>query len=148
MAHGSVTTAAALALRVPPHNAEAERGVLGSLLLDSTRVMDLCLAQGLLPESFHVPQNRTLFSILLEMQRANAVIDMITVSERLRASGLLQSPGGPALIEELVDQTPTSAHAEYYIELVHQKHLLRCIIDCAREAESACYETRDRKSVV
>ena len=148
MAHGSVTTAAALALRVPPHNAEAERGVLGSLLLDSTRVMDLCLAQGLLPESFHVPQNRTLFSILLDMQRANAVIDMITVSERLRASGLLQSPGGPALIEELVDQTPTSAHAEYYIELVHQKHLLRCIIDCAREAESACYENRQSADLV
>ncbi len=142
MAHQTVAAAAAPALRVPPHNAEAERGVLGSILLDSTRVMDLCLAQGLLPESFYVPQNRTLFTVLIEMQRAGTVIDMITVSERLRVSGLLQSVGGPSLIEELVDQTPTSAHAEYYIELVHQKHLLRCIIDCAREAEAACYESR------
>ncbi len=142
MAQHAGAAAAAPALRVPPHNAEAERGVLGSILLDSTRVMDLCLAQGLLPESFYVPQNRTLFTVLIEMQRAGTVIDMITVSERLRVSGLLQSVGGPALIEELVDQTPTSAHAEYYIELVHQKHLLRCIIDCAREAEATCYESR------
>jgi len=148
MAHGSVTAAAVPALRVPPHNAEAERGVLGSILLDSVRVMDLCLAHGLFPESFYVPRHRTLFTILMEMQRASAVIDMITVSERLRTSGMLQNIGGPALIEELVDQTPTSAHAEYYIELVHQKHLLRCIIDCSREAESACYESRQSADLV
>jgi len=148
MARGTVTATAAPALRAPPHNAEAERGVLGSILLDATRVMDLCLSQGMLPESFHVPQNRALFSALIEMHRAGAVIDMITVNERLRASGLLQSVGGPAFIEELVDQTPTSAHAEYYIELVHQKHLLRCIIDCAREAEATCYESRQSADLV
>lgn len=147
MAQGAVS-AAAPALRVPPHNAEAERGVLGSVLLDASRVMDLCLAQGLVPEAFYIPQNRTLFSVLAEMQQAGAAIDMITVSERLRASDLLRSVGGPSLIEELVDQTPTSAHAEYYIELVTQKHLLRSIIACSRETEVACYESRQSADLV
>ncbi len=148
MAQGAVAAAAAPALRVPPHNAEAERGVLGSILLDAGRVMDLCLSQGLVPEAFHMPQNRTLFTVLVEMQRAGAAVDMITVSERLRVSGLLESVGGPAFIEELVDQTPTSAHAEYYIELVTQKHLLRCIIACSRDTEAACYESRQSADLV
>lgn len=148
MAQGAVTAVSPALLRVPPHNAEAERGVLGSILLDAGRVMDLCLSQGLLPESFYVPKNRTLFTVLVEMQRAGAAIDLITVSERLHVSGMLESVGGPTVIEELVDQTPTSAHAEYYIELVTQKHLLRCIIACSREAEAACYESRQSADLV
>jgi len=148
MAKAISTTAAAPLLRVPPHNAEAERGVLGSILLDASRVMDLCLAQGLTTEAFYVPQNRALFNILKLMHQDNTAIDMITVSERLRTSGLLENVGGAAFIEQLIDQTPTSAHAEYYIELVSQKHLLRCIIDCSRETETSCYDSGQSADLV
>ncbi len=134
------TASAGAPLRVPPHSAEAERGVLGSILLDAARVMDLCIEAGLIPDSFHLPALRTLFVALCEMSRDGTAIDLVTVAERLRGMDRLETVGGVALLEALIDATPTAAHAEYYIDIVRQKHLLRCVIDCSREAEQACYE--------
>ena len=130
---------------VPPHSSEAERGVLGSILLDTAgadddaRVFDLCLAKGLTPDSFYEPKNRALFETLLDMSRATLPIDAVTLDERLRALGRLDAVGGVAYIQSLVDATPTSAHAEYYIDIVRQKHLLRMMIQRARETESKCF---------
>ena len=61
-------------VKTPPHSAEAERGVLGSILLDAetgedTRVLDLCLTHGIEPESFFDPRHRIIFETLLEMSR-------------------------------------------------------------------------------
>jgi replicative DNA helicase len=131
------------ALRVVPHSAEAERGVLGSILLDvasENRIMDLCVENGLSPDSFYVPQNRLLFETLNEMSRASQVIDAVTLNERLRAMGRLEEIGGSVFIQSLIDSTPTAAHAEYYINIVRQKHLLRTVINCARDAERRCFD--------
>ena len=91
-------------LRVIPHSAEAERGVLGSILLDAAsenRVMDLCVESGLSPDSFYVTQNRLLFETLSEMSRASQLIDAVTLNERLRAMGRLEELGGAVFIQSL-----------------------------------------------
>jgi replicative DNA helicase len=127
---------------VPPHSSEAERGVLGSILLDAgndSRVLDLCTENGITPESFFAPANELLFETLIEMSRAAAIIDPLTLNERLRALNRLDAIGGTAYLQALIDETPTAAHAEYYINIVRQKHLLRAVIDCARDAERRCY---------
>ena len=54
-------------------------------------------------------------------------IDVLTVAERLKDAGQLDSIGGPVFLDRLIDFTPTAAHAEYYIDIVRQKHLLRAI---------------------
>ena len=131
------------ALRAPPYSAEAERGVLGSVLLDvgnDNRVLDLCIENGVRAEAFFSPANRLLFETLSEMSRAGATIDPLTLNERLRALNRLDEVGGTAYIQALIDETPTAAHAEYYINIVRQKHLLRTVIDCARDAERRCYD--------
>ena len=127
-------------LRVPPHSVEAERGVLGSILLDAARVMDLCLEAGLEEESFHLHAHRVVFGAFRAMAGANAPIDLLTAVQQLRAAGRLEEIGGSTFIEQLIDATPTAAHAEYYIDLVRQKHLLRRTIACARRIEQECYE--------
>jgi replicative DNA helicase len=127
--------------RVPPHSEEAERGVLGSVLLDSARVMDLCLARQITPESFYVPAHRIVFEAMTDLARQATAIDILTVTERLKANSTLDTIGGTVFLDRLIDSTPTAAHAEYYAEIVRQKHLLRCIISCAREAENDCYES-------
>lgn len=127
-------------LRVPPHSSEAEKGVLGSVLLDAARVMDLCIAACLVPESFYFEPHRRLFDDFIAMQHAGLAIDMLTVVERLRTAGRLDAIGGAAFLESLVDATPTAAHAEYYIDIVRQKHLLREVIRCARNTERLCFE--------
>ena len=127
-------------MRTPPYSEEAERGVLGSILLDASRVLDLCVENGLAtPESFYVPAHRTLYSVLQQMSTRGEVVDMLTVLERLRAEALLDAVGGAAFLEGLVDATPTAAHAEYYIDIVRQKALLRRAIDCAHDIERQCY---------
>ncbi len=101
-------------MRTPPYSEEAERGVLGSILLDASRVLDLCVENGLAtPESFYVPAHRTLYGVLQQMSTRGEVVDMLTVLERLRAENLLDAVGGAGFLEKLVDATPTAAHAEY-----------------------------------
>ena len=131
-------------VKTPPHSTEAERGVLGSILLDAEagedmRVLDLCLAHGLEPDSFYDPRNRILFETLSEMSQATLPVDAVTLNERLRATGRLEAVGGVTAVEALVAATPTSAHAEYYIDIVRQKHVLRKLINTARETERKCY---------
>lgn len=128
-------------MREIPYSAEAERGVLGSILLDSSRVMDLCVERQVSAESFHVPVHAVLFGAMHEIFSAGSVIDFLTLVEWLRRNDQLDPVGGADVLEKLVDETPTPAHAEYYIEIVRQKHLLRLIIETARDAEKSCYET-------
>lgn len=131
-------------LRKPPHNEEAEAGVLGSILMDAstgdTRVMDLCTERGITEESFFSPANRLLFETLSEMSHAAMTIDAVTLNERLRSLKRLDAVGGVATIQRLIENTPTAAHAEYYIDILRQKHLLRKVIECSRDAEKRCYE--------
>jgi len=149
MANEAVSSVtAARTERIPPHSEEAEMGVLGSILLDAARVMDLCIEQQLSPDSFYLSAHRLIYETMLEMVNQGAAIDLLTVTDRLRAAGKLDAVGGSLYLDRLVDSTPTAAHAEYYIDIVRQKHLLRCIIACAREAESACFESDESADLV
>lgn len=132
-------------LKTPPHSAEAERGVIGSILLDTQsgeddRVLDLCLASGIVPESFFDPRYRMLYETFREMSGASIPIDSVMLVDRLRSTGRLDAVGGITAIQALVDDTPTSAHAEYYIDIVRQKFLLRTIIQRARDTEAKCFD--------
>ncbi|MBR4894762.1 MAG: hypothetical protein IKZ36_06145, partial [Kiritimatiellae bacterium] len=69
-------------LKTPPHNIEAERAVLGSILLDTTgrgdeRIMDLCLTSGITPETFYDPRNKTIFSTMLLLNRLGKPLDAL-----------------------------------------------------------------------
>ena len=92
MPRNPIPSPAATPLRAPPHSAEAERGVLGSILLDAasdSRVLDLCTENGITAESFFSPANRLLFETLTEMSHAALTIDPLTLNERLRAGKVL-----------------------------------------------------------
>ncbi|OGV67854.1 MAG: replicative DNA helicase [Lentisphaerae bacterium RIFOXYC12_FULL_60_16] len=127
--------------RVPPHSEDAERGVLGSILLDASRVMDLCIEGQLTAESFYLTPHRVLYEVVYEMSRRGDTIDALTVTERLRNLDRLDRVGGAAAVDQLIDSTPTSAHAEYYIDIVRQKHLLRSILSCVRDVEAECFRS-------
>ena len=131
------------ARRLPPRSEEAEKGVLGSALIESDRVVELCSTAGLSAESFYVPAHRLLFEKLMQMYQAGKAIDLLTVGESLKLSGELDRVGGYDFLVRLVDSTPTSAHAEYYIEIVQQKHLFRRIISQASETIDQCHTTEE-----
>ncbi len=125
--------------RLPPCSEEAERGVLGSALIESTRVIELCSMKSVTADSFHIPSHRLLYEQLMEMYQAARAIDLLTIGEALKNAGRLDQTGGYAFLEGLIDSTPTAAHAEFYIDIIQQKHLLRRIITQAAETIDSCY---------
>jgi replicative DNA helicase len=126
--------------RSPPHSAEAEIGVLGAILLDAGTVMNLCVERQLSGESFYVPVHRTVFEVMLDLYNANRPVDPLTVTDRLKAIGLLDRVGGPTSLNRIVDATPTAAHAEYYMDIVRDHHLRRLVIMAGRAAERLSYD--------
>src|SRR5262245_28218769 len=84
--------------RIPPHSAEAESGVLGSILVEADRVIDLAVERQIDANSFYNPQNQLLFEHILALRDQNRPIDMITLVERLNSLNLLDKVGGISAI--------------------------------------------------
>ena len=118
---------------------EAELGVIGSILLDAARVVDMCLVGQLTERSFWHTPHSIIFSACLEMQKQNLPIDLLSMVEFLRTNGRLEEVGGATCLERILDSTPTAASAGHYIRLVRQKHLLRSIIETSTTAQERCY---------
>lgn len=127
--------------RIPPHSEEAERAVLGCALQDAGRVLDLCLQRQIGADAFYIQNNQTLFGVMLELHNRRHPVDFVTVAERLREQGLLETLGGEEELARLIAGTPTTAHAEYYIQRVYENHLIRAIIHTAREVTEKCYQS-------
>lgn len=134
--------------RRPIYNDEAERGMLGSILLDAGRVLDFCREKQIRPESFYIRPHQVIYAEMCEMDRAHRPIDILTLADRLKTAGRLEEIGGVDFLNRLLDSTPTAAHAEYYVDLVRQQHLLRRIIDCSRNAENECYTSTEHADLV
>ena len=132
-------------LKTPPSNVEAERAVLGTILIDTTsrngdRVMDLCLTKGVSPETFFDPRNRLIYETMLSMNRSAKPLDPLTLIEELSVSGKLETVGGDGYVQALIDQVPTAAHAEHYIAIVRAKHLRRTLIERSTKVIEHCYD--------
>ena len=132
-------------LKTPPNNTEAERAVLGSVLLDARgrsgdRVMDLCLTGGVTPETFFDPRNRAIYQTMVDMNRTSKPLDPLTLMEELRVNGKLDAVGGVGYVESLIEQVQSTANAEYYLSIVRSKHLRRTLIERAASVIDKCYD--------
>ena len=132
-------------LKTPPNNVEAERAVLGSILLDTAgrsddRVMDECRTRGIVPEAFYDPCNRAIYTTMLEMAMASKPLDALSLIEELRRTGKLEAVGGVGYIQSLIDQVPTTAHAEHYIGILRGKYLRRLMIERATKVVEKCFD--------
>ena len=108
--------------QVPPHSLEAEQAVLGSVLIDSQCVADII---GILkPEDFYLQQNREIFESIYEMFNYSQTIDPVTVLEKLRELGYYTEKSRDYVLQ-LMDITPTAAHAARYAGIVRDKAMLR-----------------------
>lgn len=135
-------------LKTPPNDVEAERALLGSILLDASgaggdRVMDLCLTRDIVEDSFYDPRNRAVFETMRELGRQSKPVDAVSVLMELKRTKRLKAIGGAAYVQSLVDGTPTVAHAEYYVSLVRDKHLRRMMIERAKATMAKCYDSNE-----
>ncbi|MFT5498959.1 MAG: replicative DNA helicase [Kiritimatiellia bacterium] len=125
--------------RIAPYSEEAERGVLGSALLNPEKVIDLMIQKQITPKALYFEAHKLLFECLVDMHSQGQKIDLLTASEYLRDKNLLQKIGGPLYIQQLLESTPTTAHAEFYMDIVHKKFILREVIEVATGSIDQCY---------
>lgn len=130
-------------LRVPPHSEEAERGVLGSILLDPQGALDKCLAKRLGADCFYDRRHQALFENLVDMSQSNRPMDAITIGEWLKDKNALEKVGGYDYLVQLQDSTLVSAHVEFYCDIVMDKRLYRCLIEQSAETIDAAYKGED-----
>jgi replicative DNA helicase len=121
-----------------PQSIDAEKGLIGSILLDPGRVLDDCIKDRVSEKHFHHPAHAKVYTAMLEMARRGDAIDLILLTQRLEDLGELESVGGAAALADLFTFVPTATNASYYREILREKFLLREVIAaCTRNAARA-----------
>lgn len=125
-----------------PHNLEAERAVLGCLLLDPEMALEPVRTVLRDSASFHDPRHQRIYSAILGLCReaTTPAIDILTVTHALEKSEELESAGGQTYIAEVGGVVVTAANVEHYVEIVHQNAVLRRLIETSCDVVQKCYE--------
>jgi len=134
--------------RLPPHSAEAEKGVLGCLLLDaqapagapSGEVMEECLRRHVEAGHFYLLAHQMLFARIAAMATDNKPADMVLLIHELTAAGELGKVGGIQFLNDLCAFVPSTANLSYYLDVVLEKHTLRSLIQVTSKATAEAFE--------
>ena len=110
-------------LRVPPQDTDAERALLGALMLNPNAMYEVADVVGI--DSFYTGKHRFVYDAMLSLYGKNEPIDIVTVSGKLKERKLLNDVGGGAFLSELVGAAASPGSARHYAELVQTKFLLR-----------------------
>jgi replicative DNA helicase len=126
--------------RIPPHNDEAEKAVLGALIIDPNRSTDV--VDMLRPEDFFSGRHSLIYEAFQHLTDRGEPVDFISMGERLTAANALEKCGGRAYLLELTGSVSSSAHLKHHAMLVNQTATLRRLIHEATDIVGKAYETR------
>jgi len=129
--------------RVPPHSEEAEIGVLGSIFLEPTKVLDICIQKRLTVDSFYIPAHKIVFEAVGNLVGLSKPVDILTVTAELKRSKSLDNIGGQKFLDDIIDKVFTYAHAEHHIDELKNKWLLRKIASIGNDIVSQAYTSDD-----
>ena len=124
-----------------PHNLEAERAVLGAVLLDAEAIHRA--VEFIKDTDFFRDAHRRIFAKMLELAERSQAIDFITIKDELGRSGDLDQVGGPAYIASLVDGLPRGVNVADYARIVKEKSSLRSLIQSANRVLTSAYQAED-----
>ncbi|HEY1303328.1 MAG TPA: replicative DNA helicase [Vicinamibacterales bacterium] len=139
-------TAVAAAQRTLPHNLEAERSVLGAILVHND-AFNLA-AQVIDSGDFYRDAHRRIFDKMVALNERHDAIDFVTLKEELVRSGQLDEVGGPAYIAALADGVPRATNVEYYARIVKEKATLRSLIYAANKILTNAYEGEQESDLI
>ena len=115
-----------MADRIPPQNLEAERAVIGSVLIDN-EVTDK-VADVLKPEFFYDPKHQIIFEAMINLYRTSSPIDVLTLTAELKKTKKFKQIGGGVYLSEIISEVPTSANVGKYAEIVREMFIRRSLI--------------------
>lgn len=139
--------------RVPPQNVDAERSVLGSLIIggENMALVSVVISVLLNAEPFYREAHKSIFDAILSLYENGLPITLLSVAEQLDSTGLLQKVGGVPYIDEMADSVPTPpspAAVEYEAKLVYERYIRRKLIYISAEAYYKAYDQTEELDVV
>lgn len=129
---------AARGMLVPPHSDDAERSVLGAVMLNRD-ALNAVLETGLQPDHFYSLANSEIFKAIIQLEKASVPVDLVTVTEELSRRGVLQKTGGRAYVTELTSDVPSVRNADQYARIIMEKAILRSLISVSEDIREAAY---------
>jgi replicative DNA helicase len=132
--------------RVPPQDLDAERAVLGSILING-RAIDAAL-EIIDAGDFYRPSHRLVFSAMTELAKKSQPIDVVTLNAHLKSAGHLEEVGGASALVELAEVVPTAANVAYYLGIVRDRAMLRKLIQAATSIATEAYDSTEPEQTV
>jgi len=129
-----------------PHNLEAERSILGAVLLDNHALN--AAVERLRSEDFFLPQHRNIFERMVQLGERQHAIDTITLMEDLSRTGTLEAAGGVAYLSQLADGLPRVTNVDHYARIVKEKAVLRNLIHSASAIQEQALAAGDEADVI
>ena len=133
----NIACAAAEIGNKPPQATDIEEAVIGAMLIESDCISDSI--EVLTPKSFYDPKLRMIFESITELYKTRSAVDILTVTEKLRADGNLEAIGGAVKLADLTQKVGSAAHIEYYIKILQQKTIQRDLIGASYEILRDCF---------
>lgn len=135
------------ALKTPPHDLEAERSVLGAVLIDPSSLSSVF--EIVSQEHFYADEHQMIFSAMLSLFERHQPIDVVTVKAELKTKGTLKKIGGTSYLSDLINTVPTSAYVEHYARIVKSSYIKRTLITMgSRLVERSFDEKGDVKKLL
>jgi replicative DNA helicase len=127
--------------RTLPHNVDAEKSVLGSILVNNEHYYRVI--ESLRPEDFYLDAHRVIFRQMIELMEQSKVIDLITIQDELVRASQLESAGGISYLAGLLDGIPHLVNIEHYIQIIRERSTLRQLINSANKIMAECFDQAD-----
>lgn len=127
--------------RIPPHNMDAEQSVLGSMILDKEAI--ITVAEILVPDDFYKESHKHIYSSILELYKRDEPVDLVTLSEALIQSDILDAIGGITYLTSLSNAVPTTTNVKFYATIVEEKAILRRLIAASSEILEKGYNAKE-----
>lgn len=125
-------------VKIPPQDIDAEKSVLGALMLDKNAVIKV--ADILMPDDFYASAHKKIYNAILELFTKNEPIDILTVTNKLKHMECLSETGGSSYLSELINFVPSSAHINHYANIVRQKRVLRELLTTSAEITEEVFD--------
>ncbi|MFA5136438.1 MAG: replicative DNA helicase [Patescibacteria group bacterium] len=135
------------ALKVPPQDLDAEKSVLGAILIDSSAINTV--AEFLREEHFYRRENQLIYGACIRLFEKQQPIDVVTLKNQLKHEGQIKNVGGASYLSELINSVPTSAYVEHYGNIVKNFYVKRRLIELgSKTVERAFDEKGDVKKLL
>ncbi len=124
--------------KIPPQNTDAEASLLGAILIDTDAIVKI--ADTVNSEDFYEQKHHYIYEAIVALYERHSPIDVLTLSDQLRGSDLLDTVGGASYLTELTNFVPTATHVEQYADIVAQKAMRRRLIKASQDIVGLGYD--------